>query len=296
VLAVGDLHVENFGTWRDAEGRLVWGVNDFDEAARLPYSNDLVRLAASVKVAAEADQLALEFEAACEAILAGYRAAMGGTPCPFVLSENHVWLRDIASGELRDPVHFWAKMSRLTPFSGPVQESGVAALRRALPSADIVFEPLARQAGLGSLGRHRYVAVTEWNGGFVAREAKALCPSAVHWASGAEDPAEILYNVILHGAVRCPDPFLGVQSTWVVRRLAPDCSRIELTAMPKQRDEMRLISAMGRETANIHAGTPEAIPSILKDLDKRPKRWLAEAAQGMVKRTEGDYKDWQKER
>ena len=33
VLAVGDLHVENFGTWRDTEGRLVWGVNDFDEVA-----------------------------------------------------------------------------------------------------------------------------------------------------------------------------------------------------------------------------------------------------------------------
>src|SRR5260370_39230777 len=28
-LAVGDLPVENFGTWRDSEGRLVWGVNDF---------------------------------------------------------------------------------------------------------------------------------------------------------------------------------------------------------------------------------------------------------------------------
>nr|MDP9120617.1 DUF2252 domain-containing protein [Acidobacteriota bacterium] len=28
VLAVGDLHVENFGTWRDHEGRLVWGIND----------------------------------------------------------------------------------------------------------------------------------------------------------------------------------------------------------------------------------------------------------------------------
>ena len=26
VLAVGDLHLENFGTWRDADGRLVWGV------------------------------------------------------------------------------------------------------------------------------------------------------------------------------------------------------------------------------------------------------------------------------
>src|SRR6185369_15826650 len=32
VLGVGDIHVENFGTWRDADGRLAWGVNDFDEA------------------------------------------------------------------------------------------------------------------------------------------------------------------------------------------------------------------------------------------------------------------------
>jgi len=30
ILSVGDLHVENFGTWRDTDGRLVWGVNDFD--------------------------------------------------------------------------------------------------------------------------------------------------------------------------------------------------------------------------------------------------------------------------
>src|SRR3974390_1320849 len=51
VLAVGDLHVENFGTWRDAEGRLVWGINDFDETTELPYTNDLVRLAASAHLA-----------------------------------------------------------------------------------------------------------------------------------------------------------------------------------------------------------------------------------------------------
>jgi Uncharacterized protein conserved in bacteria (DUF2252) len=38
VIAVGDLHVENFGTWRDAEGRLIWGVNDVDEACVLPYT------------------------------------------------------------------------------------------------------------------------------------------------------------------------------------------------------------------------------------------------------------------
>ena len=26
VICVGDIHVENFGTWHDAEGRLIWGV------------------------------------------------------------------------------------------------------------------------------------------------------------------------------------------------------------------------------------------------------------------------------
>lgn len=51
--AVGDAHIENWGTWRDAEGRLVWGVNDFDEAADLPYTYDLLRLAVSARFAGE---------------------------------------------------------------------------------------------------------------------------------------------------------------------------------------------------------------------------------------------------
>jgi uncharacterized protein (DUF2252 family) len=32
VLAVGDLHIASFGTWRDGYGRLIWGIDDFDEA------------------------------------------------------------------------------------------------------------------------------------------------------------------------------------------------------------------------------------------------------------------------
>src|SRR5471030_2311377 len=51
LLSVGDLHIENFGTWRDAEGRLVWGINDFDEAFAMPYTNDLVQLATSALLA-----------------------------------------------------------------------------------------------------------------------------------------------------------------------------------------------------------------------------------------------------
>src|ERR1700730_14185627 len=59
VLGVGDLHVENFGTWRDLEGRLVWGINDFDEATNLPYTFDLVRLAPSPRLAAAEAHLSL---------------------------------------------------------------------------------------------------------------------------------------------------------------------------------------------------------------------------------------------
>ena len=52
VLSVGDLHVENFGVWRDSRNELVWGINDFDDACELPFTSDLVRLATSVVLAA----------------------------------------------------------------------------------------------------------------------------------------------------------------------------------------------------------------------------------------------------
>ena len=71
VLAVGDLHVENFGTWRDVEGRLVWGVNDFDEVYPLPFTLDLIRLAASAHLAIEGAHLSIDRSDACDAMLAG---------------------------------------------------------------------------------------------------------------------------------------------------------------------------------------------------------------------------------
>jgi uncharacterized protein (DUF2252 family) len=44
----GDLHAENFGTYMNSDGRLVFNVNDFDEAYVGPFSWDLKRFAASV--------------------------------------------------------------------------------------------------------------------------------------------------------------------------------------------------------------------------------------------------------
>ena len=44
----GDLHVENFGTYLNADGRLVFDVNDFDEAYLGHFTWDLQRFAASL--------------------------------------------------------------------------------------------------------------------------------------------------------------------------------------------------------------------------------------------------------
>ncbi len=44
----GDLHAENFGTYMNSSGRLVFNVNDFDEAYVGPFTWDLKRFAASV--------------------------------------------------------------------------------------------------------------------------------------------------------------------------------------------------------------------------------------------------------
>ncbi|PGH20332.1 hypothetical protein AJ80_03600 [Polytolypa hystricis UAMH7299] len=44
----GDLHAENFGTYMDSEGRLIFNVNDFDEAYIGPFTWDVKRFAASI--------------------------------------------------------------------------------------------------------------------------------------------------------------------------------------------------------------------------------------------------------
>jgi hypothetical protein len=102
-----------------------------------------------------------------------------------------------------------------------------------------------RVAGPGSLGRQRWVALADWQGGSIAREAKALLPSSVLRASKGQAPRKILYQEVLSRAVRAPDPLVRPESHLLVRRLSPDCLPIELAALAADRDEVRLLTAMG---------------------------------------------------
>ncbi|HKW73555.1 MAG TPA: DUF2252 family protein [Candidatus Dormibacteraeota bacterium] len=292
VLAVGDLHVENFGTWRDIEGRLVWGVNDFDEAANLPFTLDLVRLATSAGLAAAEGHLTINLKEACAAILGGYSACLKAGGRPMVLSENDRWLRKLATGRLRDPVTFWSRVSALPTARGPLPPPMHELLLKRLPDGANSVRFARRRAGLGSLGLVRLVAVADWSGAMVAHEAKALAPSAWEWAHSAHASGRVHYLELIRQAVRCPDPMVEVTEGWLIRRLSPDCSRVLLDELPKRRDEGRLLKAMGWETGNIHLGTRGAGRAVAIDLARRKQGWLRDAATRMARRLRADWKDW----
>lgn len=295
ILAVGDLHIENFGTWRDQEGRLVWGVNDVDEAQTMPYAIDLVRLATSAILSNEDGHLGMSSAEIATAILEGYGEWLTRGGAPFVLEEGHDWLRKLAINALRDPPTFWAKLEK-NPDCAPPTELA-ALLHQYLPEKAEIRRVTSRTAGLGSLGRPRFVALADFGGALVAREAKAMLPSGWSWSRG-DSKAPLCCGKILAQALRCQDPCLHFVTAdnkhggWVIRRLAPHCSRVEMADLPKDRDHDHLLRTMGRETANIHLGSQERIADLRHHLAAQKPGWLAKAATAMAEATRKDWQDW----
>jgi Ser/Thr protein kinase RdoA (MazF antagonist) len=294
VLAVGDIHLENFGTWRDADGRLVWGVNDFDEAAEMPYVLDLLRLAASALLAGGA---AARSKDICASVLAGYRAGLAG-PRPIVLDRDFDWLRALLAVSDKKRSRFWRKLDAAPSEVAPLRFR--TALEEAMPESGLAIDTFRRQAGVGSLGRPRWAARAEWRGAPVIREAKALVPSAWSRAHG-NATAPLRCAEAAGGRHRAPDPWYrfltpeagSPHAGLVVRRLSPNNRKIEAD----DEDAATLLSgqmlgAMGLELANVHAGTAGAQGAIEHDLQRRKDGWLAANATAMAAAVERDFADW----
>ncbi len=227
VLGVGDIHLENFGTWHDADGRLVWGINDYDEAAAMPWPLDLVRLATSGVLA-------------------------GGKPGPR-----------------------W-----------------VAALQAALPPGARILHLAPRTAGTGSLGRPRWVALAEWRGGLVAREAKAVVASG--WVLPPDRGHRAIRSLeAATSAFRVPDPWYGVADHIAVRRLSPSNRKIEVAKDPGLLLAPAMLTAMGHEIASLHRANSAAKP-LCRQLDALPGRWLKRAAEAAADMTKSDFQAWKR--
>jgi hypothetical protein len=230
---------------------------------------------------------------ACQAILEGYTRCLAEGGQPVVLADRHVWLRDIAVAELRDPRRFWQNLQRLRPLGAAQSRAAPHALFRAsLPDPTARYTVARRVAGVGSLGRPRFVAIADWNGARIAREAKAAVPSAAAFARSGRVRANDAVR-LLATSVRAADPYLTIRDGWLVRRLAPDLTRIEIGDLPRGRDEKNLLRAMGWEIGNVHVGGGRT--RILADLDRRPRKWLRRAAEAMAGVTYDDWLAWRRE-
>lgn len=279
--ALGDAHIENFGTWRDAEGRLAWGANDLDEVAVLPFPADLVRLAASAILVGEGAREGAKARDAAARILEGYARRLE-RPAPFVLDERHAELRDAANPSPAERARFWQRLDAL-PEAKP-DAAARRALKAALPKGATVLRFAARRAGLGSLGRPRHVAIAEWQGGRVVREAKARLPSCWKLAGFPRaKPAPLAAS-----GHRAWDPWLRFPKGWVVRRLAPDSRKLDAA------DGVALevfLEAMGGELANIHAtgGEAAALRKALRDFGAAQLAGCAERAAEDAKRDQAAW-------
>ena len=313
VLAVGDVHVENFGTWRDAEGRLVWGVNDFDEAAKMPYVLDLVRLAASAVLAKVPGITPTQI---CASIAEGYAKGLK-SPAAFVLDEQHKWLRDVVVVSNKDRRKFWAKFDpaqiaaekpeKIDPVA-PEELRGRyrKAIERARPDSAIELHFYSREAGTGSLGRPRFFGAGMYHGALIVREAKAMARSGWTLAQGGAHRLRCVE--IASGTYRCPDPTYHLRGHVLVRRLSPNDFKIEVEQPKKKagrKDEKvnavpvrqlinaRMLSAMGHELASIHRGSREK-DDIEADLEARPDGWLLASVTAAAAAIAAEQREWKK--
>jgi len=293
VLAIGDLHIGSFGTWRDEFGRLAWGIDDFDETCQAPYANDLIRLAVSAVLDAWEGELKVDIKDVCDVVLDGYRSSLAKGGGALILEERHKWLRKIALEHLDKPAVFWEKLDALPTTRVDLPDGARRALERVLPKRGIEYRIARRTAGIGSLGHPRFVAIFDWEGAQLAFEAKAILQSAWIWAHPEAGNA-IQYDRAIDCSVRCKDPFVRVIGKWLVRHLSPDSSPIEIESMSDLKQQERLLHAMAWEAANIHLGSRRDVGSIAEDVKTRPAKSWRRAVKRMMKSTLADWRRWKR--
>ena len=286
---VGDLHVENFGTWRDRDQVRRWGVNDLDELATGPWLLDLLRLATSAVVAPHID---LHAHDVCDELLTAYAEAQPGAAADVTGSDSG-HLAELVP-EFKDPDRFYARLAEGEPSRVPARVAKAAA-----GVAEAGWRPTwhEHEAGTGSLGHRRAVGVgPAADGSPHAREAKQLGPGTAVWASRhLSRPPQVadLYRQV-EDAVRGPAGATRVQS-WQVRDLAPDVVRIELSGLPRHHAR-RLLRSMARAVADVHGSEPGPASRAREEAAALGAERFGSLVDTMRKATLDDLDRWRKDR
>ncbi len=200
----GDLHFENFGSYK-ADNRLVYfDINDYDEAALAPVTWDMIRLLTSIQCGADALHAThAETLAISQSCLEAYRSGLiYGKPL-WIERETSVGLvNDLLTAlQERDRAAFLDKRTIRKSHQRSLKVDGVKALPASDAQKKIVtafmkqfaatqpdpkfFEVLdiaRRIAGTGSLGVERFVVLVEGKGspdGNYLLDIKEVKPSSL---------------------------------------------------------------------------------------------------------------------
>ena len=254
---VGDLHAENFSTWRADSGDMRWGVNDLDELARGAWLLDPLRLATSAALSPHVDLKAKDI---ANLVLEGYASASGG-PSPRLSDAQHL---AALVPKFKDSDAFFHKLA-----TGAVTTDVEADVQHA--AADTVagaWSPTwhVRRAGAGSLGHRRVAGVGRVASGWAAREAKQLDPGTAAWAQSYSSrlpvPAPDLYPGVAR-AVRASRTSVRVHG-WQLRALAPDEVRVELSGLADA-DVTLVLTSMAAAMAAVHGVDRPALAKAQKE-------------------------------
>jgi uncharacterized protein (DUF2252 family) len=296
----GDLHLENFGAYRDDDGEFLYDINDFDEAVVAPCSVDLVRCATSILLAAELWRLTpLQASGMVLTFLEAYRSTVASPDkAPAIdaraprLARGPIWeilgkcaladqvelldrnterLKNGARRLVRSKNHHPALTSgRADAIRDAVEAYGAASGRgEFFKTLDVT----GRVAGIGSLGVSRYLVLVAGGGSsktnrlFDLKEcrASALRPIATRpWPFPDENEAA---RVVHAQRILQARPTAGLdvvkvgETLFRFREMIPSENRSSLGLYNKKPEKLRVaIEEAGLLTALAHRRGAGAIP------------------------------------
>ena len=285
----GDLHVENFGSFKGDNGLTYFDLNDFDEAALAPASWDIARLLTSILVGAhDIGQNAGDSTALARIALDAYAAEIRIAKPRWVERETArgivrdllVQTRARTQAQLLDRYtrrkggrrSFSPDDRRILPVSGRAR-AGVERMVRPIakdstePSFYHVIDVAQRVAGNGALGVQRYAVLVEGRGypnrnaiidikqqrGSVTAAFSPLdqptWPSEGERVCAVQRRAQAVSPALLRAVTDRTDSF-------VIREMQPVADRMDLRALVAKPKKLRAaVEVFGRLAAWAHVRT-----------------------------------------
>ncbi len=280
----GDLHLENFGTYRGSNGLVYFDINDFDEAALAPLAWDLGRLVTSMLVAShESTWPAATWGEAAKSCIGAYAQALA--------SGKPLWIeRRTARGPIRRLLRQLARRpqrqllrARTTGIGANLRlikdgkhalvataadRRKVSALFREIGKTEHhaqfmrVLDVGRRIAGTSSLGMERYVTLVAGHGGRdgaalidLKTEARPVCLAvggiAGPWANDALRTVEIQRMAQALSPAGLSARRIG-QRHYVMRELQPSEDRMDIDHLSDPAELISFAADLGAVTAWAH--------------------------------------------